>query len=338
MTLTAPRPVSSTAPPVAPPAARPPAPERRRSTPTLRSSDYFAIVGALVAAVSTTALLFAAIAPLKGRLGFVVVTYLLFLALYTLLVSFDENGPAVRDRVAAVVVHSIAAVLFGALVAVVVYTVYRGASALPYLSFFTEDLSNTGPLDPVDVGGVAHALLGTLIMIGIALAVVIPLGITCALFLNELPGPLRPGRAHDHRGDDGAAVDRGRPVHLRDAHPGAGLREERLRRRHGHQRHDAADHHPGGRRRAAPGAAAAQGGLAGAGRRAVAHHLARHAADGAVRAGHGRHPRHRPRHRRDLAGAAHRRLHAAFNTNPFSGRWCRCRWPPSSWSSRRSPR
>lgn len=186
MTVTSARP-STTA--VAEPDPRPAdAAERRRSTATLRSSDWFAVGGAAVGAVALTALLFTAVAPLSGRLGFVVLAYGTFLALYTLLVSFDENASTVRDRVAAVVVHSVAAVLFGALAAVVVYTVYRGASALPHLSFFTDDLSDAGPLDPLDVGGVLHAVLGTLIMISIALAVVIPLGITCALFLNELPG------------------------------------------------------------------------------------------------------------------------------------------------------
>jgi hypothetical protein len=146
MTLTAPRPVSSTARRTAgsaaagagaPPLHADPAQQRllrhRRRPGGRREHDGAAVRRHRAA---------------QGPLGFVVVTYLLFLALYTLLVSFDENGPAVRDRVAAVVVHSIAAVLFGALVAVVVYTVYRGRSALPYLSFFTEDLSNTGPLDP----------------------------------------------------------------------------------------------------------------------------------------------------------------------------------------------
>ena len=45
-----------------------------------------------------------------------------------------------------------------------------------------------GPLDGLDVGGVAHAIVGTLIQIGIALAISIPLGIVTALFLNEVGG------------------------------------------------------------------------------------------------------------------------------------------------------
>jgi len=59
---------------------------------------------------------------------------------------------------------------------------------LPYLTFYTEDMALAGPLDPLSIGGVAHAILGSLIQIGIALAITIPLGIAAAVYLNEIPG------------------------------------------------------------------------------------------------------------------------------------------------------
>jgi phosphate transport system permease protein len=118
----------------------------------------------------------------------VVVAYLLFLALYALLVSFDESGPAVRDRLAAAIVHSLAALLLAALVFVVTYTLWRGAKALPHLNFLTQDMTDAGPLQPLTVGGVVHAVVGTLEQITIALIITVPLGLMCAVFLNELPG------------------------------------------------------------------------------------------------------------------------------------------------------
>lgn len=153
-----------------------------------RASDGFAIVGALISSVSVTALVFSELAAFNGALGFVVTAYVLFLASYALLVSADESMPVVRDRVAAVVVHSLAAVLLSALGFVVVYTLYRGASALPHPNFFTDDMRAAGPLEPLSVGGILHAAVGTLIEIAIALAITIPLGLTCAVFLTEVPG------------------------------------------------------------------------------------------------------------------------------------------------------
>ncbi|MER8041432.1 phosphate ABC transporter permease PstA [Streptomyces sp. NPDC094032] len=164
------------------------APEARRSTSAVRASDLLALAGAAVGALALTTLLFVWVAPFDTVLGFVVVAYLLFVGLYAVLVSLDETGPAVRDRVAAVLWQSLAALLLSALVLVVGYTLWRGRSALVHLNFLTEDMSSTGPLQPLSDGGVLHAIVGTLEQIALALVVTVPLGLACAVFLNEVPG------------------------------------------------------------------------------------------------------------------------------------------------------
>ncbi|MFI0940626.1 phosphate ABC transporter permease PstA [Streptomyces sp. NPDC021020] len=162
--------------------------EPRRSTATTRPTDYFAALGAAAASLALTWLFFTRIAPFTGGLGFVVFAYALFLALYALLVSFDEDGPAVRDRIASVIVQSLALLLLTALAFVIVYTLWSGRQALPHTNFFTQDMRSAGPLDPLTVGGIRHAILGTLIQIGIALVLTVPAGLLCAVFLNEVPG------------------------------------------------------------------------------------------------------------------------------------------------------
>ena len=59
-----------------------------------------------------------------------------------------------------------------------------------HLNFYTQDLHSTGPFDPLTKGGVLHAIVGTLIEVGIAMAIAVPLGLLAAVFLNEVPGPL----------------------------------------------------------------------------------------------------------------------------------------------------
>jgi phosphate transport system permease protein len=71
---------------------------------------------------------------------------------------------------------------------VVSYTLVRGWEALPHLNFITQTMEFAGPLDPLSEGGILHAIIGTLIQIGIALSITIPLGIVTALFLNEVGG------------------------------------------------------------------------------------------------------------------------------------------------------
>ncbi|MCX4587007.1 phosphate ABC transporter permease PstA [Streptomyces sp. NBC_01481] len=163
-------------------------PEVRRNTSSVHATDLLALAGAAVGALALTALLFTWIAPFDSILGFVVVAYVLFLGVYAVLVSFDENSVAVRDKVAAVLWQSLATLLLASLVLVVAYTLWRGKSALVHLNFFTEDMSRTGPLQPLTDGGVLHAIVGTLEQIAISLAITVPLGLACAVFLNEVPG------------------------------------------------------------------------------------------------------------------------------------------------------
>jgi phosphate transport system permease protein len=160
----------------------------RRRIGSWRTTDLLALGGSFAAALALTWLVFARLAPLNGPIGFVVVWYVLFLALYGLLVSFDESWPAVRDRVSAVAVHGLALVGLTALAFVVAYTFVRGWSALTHFNFYVRDMSLTTPLDPLTSGGILHGAVGTLIEIGLALGFTVPLGLTCAVFLTEFPG------------------------------------------------------------------------------------------------------------------------------------------------------
>ena len=169
--------------------ATPTAAESRRQTSGIRIGDALALSGALIAALALATVFSSTVAPIHGFLAFLLVTYVLFVTIYALLVRLDETASVVSDRTIAVFVHSGAFVLVLALFAVLTYPVFKGWGAFWHWNLFTQDMSNAGPLDPVTTGGVSHAIVGTLIEIAIALAVTIPLGITTALFLSEVPGP-----------------------------------------------------------------------------------------------------------------------------------------------------
>jgi phosphate transport system permease protein len=156
----------------------------------IRAGDVLALAGALAGALATTTLLWTQLSPFSGLVGYVVVTWWLFVAYYAVLVSMDENRPTMRDRVAAVVVQSLAALVLAALVWVIAYTFHKAYPAIKHLNFYTQDLHLTGPQDPLTKGGVLHAIVGTLIEVGIALAVAIPLGLMAAVYLHEVPGRL----------------------------------------------------------------------------------------------------------------------------------------------------
>jgi phosphate transport system permease protein len=156
----------------------------------VRREDLLAIGGALASALATGGLLWTQVAPFSGMFGFVVVTWCLFILVYTMLVAFDNNRPTVRDRVSAVIVHSLAIVVLLALIYIIVYTFFRAFKALVHLNFYTQNLATTTPLDPLTKGGILHAVVGTLIEVTIAMGIAVPLGLLAAVFLNEVPGKL----------------------------------------------------------------------------------------------------------------------------------------------------
>ncbi|HJQ48863.1 MAG TPA: phosphate ABC transporter permease PstA [Amycolatopsis sp.] len=162
--------------------------ERRRATGTADRGDVVALIGAGAAALAVTWLVFTRLAPFGGAIGFLVIAWVVFLGLYGLLTSFEENALTVRDRLARVLVCGLAFVALVGLVVIVGYPLIRGITALRHLNFFTEDMATAGPLDPLTQGGMLHAVVGTLEQITIALAIVVPLGVTCAVFLNETRG------------------------------------------------------------------------------------------------------------------------------------------------------
>jgi phosphate transport system permease protein len=164
-------------------------PPRRELAP-IRSTDVIAVFASLAAAAATTGLLWSQLAPFTGLIGYVVVTWCLFVVIYRLVVSFDTDRPAVRDRVSAVIVNSLAVVVAAALVWVIFSTFIKGWDALVHLNFYTHDLHLTVPNAPLTQGGVLHAIVGTLIEVAIAIAIAVPLGLLAAVFLQEVPGPL----------------------------------------------------------------------------------------------------------------------------------------------------
>lgn len=155
---------------------------------TVQVGDVAGLLGSLLAATAVTSLVFRQLLPFSGPVGFVLCTYVVFVLTYTLVLTLEHPREVVKDRLATVVAHSLAALLLLTLTLVVSYTIFRGRHALGHRNFFTQDLSVTGPQQPLTVGGVAHAAVGTLIMISIALVIVIPIGLACAVFMNEMPG------------------------------------------------------------------------------------------------------------------------------------------------------
>jgi phosphate transport system permease protein len=153
------------------------------------------VVGAAGGALGLVWVLYERVLPFSGALGFWLCWYVAFLALYAAMAALQWDKREVRHRVT-----TVAFVTGGALTLVIVlgqvfYTLLRGFSAVRHLSFFGQSMAFAGPDSPLTIGGVLHAMIGTLEQIGLATLFSVPLGVAAALFLAEVGGALaRPVR------------------------------------------------------------------------------------------------------------------------------------------------
>jgi phosphate transport system permease protein len=150
-------------------------------------SDAAELVGSLLAGVSLTWLIFFRLTPLYGSSGFVLVSFVTFLVIYWTVVRQNHGRLAAGERLAAVVMGAAALAAVIPLGLIIIKVVAEG---LPYLraNFFTETQQDTGPLDPATAGGAAHAIVGTLQQVGIAMVISVPLAVLTAVFMNEIGG------------------------------------------------------------------------------------------------------------------------------------------------------
>jgi len=154
---------------------------------SFRASDASALFGSMLAAAALVWLLFGVLLPVDNTAMASLAWMATFLLTYRFALKHTEGVLVARDRVMAVVVGALAAIVLAALTSIVIFVTVRG---IKYLSttFFTQTMEFTGPVDPSTEGGIAHALVGTLQQILLATLISVPLGVLTAVYLNEVGG------------------------------------------------------------------------------------------------------------------------------------------------------
>lgn len=160
--------------------------DRPRSVGARTLDDTLTLVGSAVASLAATWLIFYAWFGWRGPLGFLVVWFLLLLAFYAGITALTQPRTHVIDRIAGSIIYAAAIVVGFALATTLVYTFVKGFSALHHVNFYTEDMAGVRPTDPLTQGGILHALIGSVIMVGIAVIVALPLGLGTAIYMTEV--------------------------------------------------------------------------------------------------------------------------------------------------------
>lgn len=91
-----------------------------------------------------------------------------------------RTGRMVADRLARVATAAAAALVLGVLAVVLGYMLYKGAGSMN-VAFFTELPKPVGE----EGGGIANAIVGSAVMLGLAVLIALPVGILAAIYLSE---------------------------------------------------------------------------------------------------------------------------------------------------------
>jgi phosphate transport system permease protein len=158
-------------------------PQRRRKLGGVKVGSVFNLVGAAIAGLASS-LLLQRLTALSGVLGLLIVAYLAFLVFYAVLIYLADDAPVVVDAVMTVLMATCTVLALGALAVVVFFTLGKGWAALRHFNFYTQDMSKAGPLQPLTVGGMGAALVGTMWQVGIATVLTVPIGLVAAVYLD----------------------------------------------------------------------------------------------------------------------------------------------------------
>lgn len=171
--------------PKSPPVAK----RRPRRVRALTLDDWLSLGGSVLASFALLYVGYLHLLDLSGTVGFLVCWYFVFLAVYGVVVAIANPRHIVVERLVAATLYLVAALVIFALASTVVYTFVEGWPAFRHLNFFTHDMAGVSTSAPLSQGGILHAIVGTLIMVGIAVVVAVPLGIGTAVYMTEVRGP-----------------------------------------------------------------------------------------------------------------------------------------------------
>lgn len=153
-------------------------PTQRALVPT-----YLGIVATLI---GTWALI--EFTGLAGKLGTFVSAVLLTTLVSAFIAGMRRGKQAAKNAAVGSVITAGALLTIFPVISILGTVLVRGVQGI-YVGFFTNDMGLASVNDPLDVGGIKHAIIGSVIMIMIATIISVPLGVSTAIYLTEIKGP-----------------------------------------------------------------------------------------------------------------------------------------------------
>lgn len=123
-----------------------------------------------------------------GKLGAFTSAAVLAIVASGVSAQLTRGKQAAKNAIAAAIVTVGGIIAMLPVISILGTVAVRGLRGI-YVGFFTSDMSLNSVNDPLDQGGILHAIIGTLLLIFFAMIISVPLGILTALYLTEIKGP-----------------------------------------------------------------------------------------------------------------------------------------------------
>jgi phosphate transport system permease protein len=154
------------------------------ATPADRIRDLAMLFGAILASY-----LVVAATPMKGKLAYFFTFFFFYMCATAGYKLVTRGNMAAKDALVNSIVALGAVATLIPIISILTTVVSKGVKGLHW-SLFTTDMSLATPTDAIAVGGLLHAITGTVTMVALSLVISMPIGILTALYMTEIKGRL----------------------------------------------------------------------------------------------------------------------------------------------------
>lgn len=165
------------------PETNPVVPRKPWKNPTATAKS--AAINGVFSAILASAIY--ALTGLDGILGWYVSFVISVMVVLAVVSKVSGGGKSIADQVAPVIISAGFATVMIPWISLIGTVIQRGAKGI-YFGFFTHDMLVNSMDEPLNVGGISHAIIGTIVIVGAATVVAAPLGIIAALYIVEING------------------------------------------------------------------------------------------------------------------------------------------------------
>ena len=146
-----------------------------------------AITGGIFLLAAIASFLLIKLTGLSGKLGLFVSFLFVFMTINCVREYLRFGSALAKDTLVNTLVAAGAFITLVPISSILFTVISKGYKGL-YPGLFFKDMSLNAPNDPLNVGGLAHSILGTLLLVSVALVFSVPIGILTALYLTEIKG------------------------------------------------------------------------------------------------------------------------------------------------------